>query len=158
MRNVYFNTVGVNYTTYGFAKHSQHTNILNHVLPGGFLCTGTGWPSFLHRLEYGIYSQIACRKARTAGHQGKSWRPWRSEANYLQYFVASRPRLDPGLTPAWLVPGLYLQALGGSTVLVPNVDFVRSDFMLIFDPPLSYASQACGQRPKRAREQRGGVI
>ena len=101
MRNVYFNTVGVNYTTYGFAKHSQHTNILNHVLPGGFLCTGTGWPSFLHRLGYGIYSQIACRKARTAGHQGKSRRPWRSKPDYLQYFVA----LGAGLAYAWLMLG-----------------------------------------------------
>eukprot|EP00972_Heterocapsa_arctica_P084962 12518759-Heterocapsa_arctica.AAC.1 len=32
--------------------------MLHHVLPGGFPCTGTGWPSSLHRLEYGIYSQI----------------------------------------------------------------------------------------------------
>jgi hypothetical protein len=104
MRNVYFNTVGVNYTTYGFAKHSQHTDILDHVLPGGFLCTGTGWPSFLHRLGYGIYSQIACRKARTAGHQGKSRRPWRSKPDYLQYFVA----LGAGLAYAWLMLGLCL--------------------------------------------------
>ena len=104
MRNAYLNTVGVNYTTYGFAKHLQHTNILNHVLPGRFLCKGTEWPNQLHRLDFGIYRQIACRKARTAGHQGKGRRPWRSEAHYLQYFVA----LGAGLASARLMPNLYL--------------------------------------------------
>eukprot|EP00972_Heterocapsa_arctica_P079749 11750534-Heterocapsa_arctica.AAC.1 len=48
-------------------------------------------------------------KARTTGHQGKG----------------------AVLTSARLMLDLYLQALGGSTVLVPNLVFCQSDLMSI---------------------------
>eukprot|EP00972_Heterocapsa_arctica_P094982 14008818-Heterocapsa_arctica.AAC.1 len=59
-----------------------------------------GWPSFLHRLDCGIYSQIACRKARPAGYKGKVG----GHGARKPIICSTSWHLDPGLADARLIP------------------------------------------------------